>query len=65
MSKKPIAAWGFFATAGLSLLAALLPMAKGTQPNVVFLGSAVVFFVVGIVAVRNFNATRKPPTSGK
>jgi hypothetical protein len=52
MAKKPIAAWGFFVTAGLSLLAALVPMAKGEPLNAVFLGSAALFLVVGIAVLR-------------
>lgn len=63
MSTKPIAAWGFFATAGLNFIAAALPMAKGERMNVVFFGASVVFFVVGVVALRNYKASRKPDES--
>lgn len=64
MSNRPIAAWEFFAVAGLNVVAAFLPMVKGGRVNAVLLGSAVAFFVVGIVALRRYNASRKPDVPG-
>jgi hypothetical protein len=52
MNQKRLVTWLFFVVAALSLIAAFIPLARGGPMNVVFLGTAVVFFVIGVATAR-------------
>ncbi len=52
----------FLVVAMLSLLAAVIPLAKGQPVNVVFLGAAVVWLVVSIVVGRSAGPDVRSPT---
>jgi hypothetical protein len=42
----------FFGVAALSVIAALVPLLRGGRLNAAFLGSAVVFFALGVAIAR-------------
>jgi len=47
----------------LSFIAALIPVLKGGQMNVTFLGSGVVFLVVGIASAKKARTASKEPSA--
>ena len=53
----------FGLTAALSLIAALLPLFRGRSVNAVYLGGAVVFFIIAL-AVRRGRPPASPPGPG-
>ena len=59
------AAVGFFIVVSLlSITAALIPVLKGGQMNVTFLGSGVVFLVVAIASAKKARtASKEPPAA--
>jgi hypothetical protein len=56
------ASWLFFVAAVLFLVAGLIPVLKSRPVNVVFLSSALLWLVMGLVASRN--AGRGGPGNG-
>lgn len=61
MNRARVALWMFATVCVLSLVAALIPLLKGKSPNVVALGSAIVWLVIAIATARKSRAARKTP----
>lgn len=53
----------FLVVAMLSLAAAVMPLLKGGDVHVTFLGSAIIWIVISIAVGRGSNSGGKPPTA--
>ena len=64
MTRTKVALWLFAVTSILSFIAALIPVLKGEDINVVFLGGGVIFLAIALAtAKRARTASNTPPAA--
>ena len=67
MAQPKVAVWGFALAGALNLIAALIPLVRGRNMNVVFFAAGVVFLILAVAMAKKkagAHATTITPPSG-